>query len=312
MTNNGKKIWMDGSLVDWNKARIHLLTHALHYATAVFEGIRCYKTVNGSAIFRLSDHIQRLINSGKIYFMNIEYSKVELEGAVIDTINANDVGEESYVRPIAYYGYGKMGVNPLPNKVSVAVATWKWDEYLKKDKQHNEKGVRLMVSAWMRIDGRTMPFLAKATANYANSALARVEAIRAGFDEAIMLNTDGKVIEASAENIFIVKDGLLVTPPITSGALNGITRDTVLTIAKENNIPHVIRDITRDELYIADEVFLTGTAAGIKPVSDIDNRMIADGKDGVITNQVRKEFELIVHDKDNNLSKKWLTFVKNT
>ena len=312
MTNNGKKIWMDGSLVDWNKARIHILTHALHYATAVFEGIRCYKTVNGIAIFRLSDHIQRLINSGKIYFMNIEYSKVELERAVIDTINANDVEEESYVRPIAYYGYGKMGVNPLPNKVSVAVATWKWDEYLKKDKQHNEKGVRLMVSAWMRIDGRTMPFLAKATANYANSALARVEAIRAGFDEAIMLNTDGKVIEASAENIFIVKDGLLVTPPITSGALNGITRDTVLTIAKENNIPHVIRDITRDELYIADEVFLTGTAAGIKPVSEIDNRMIADGKDGVITNQVREEFELIVHDKDNNLSKKWLTFVKNT
>ena len=302
---------MDGSLVDWNKARIHILTHALHYATAVFEGIRCYKTVNGIAIFRLSDHIQRLINSGKIYFMNIEYSKVELERAVIDTINANDVEEELYVRPIAYYGYGKMGVNPLPNKVSVAVATWKWDEYLKKDKQHNEKGVRLMVSAWMRIDGRTMPFLAKATANYANSALARVEAIRAGFDEAIMLNTDGKVIEASAENIFIVKDGLLVTPPITSGALNGITRDTVLTIARENNIPHVIRDITRDELYIADEVFLTGTAAGIKPVSEIDNRMIADGKDGVITNQVREEFELIVHDKDNNLSKKWLTFVKN-
>jgi branched-chain amino acid aminotransferase len=312
MTNNGKKIWMDGSLVDWDKARIHVLTHALHYATAVFEGIRCYRTVNGLAIFRLSDHIQRLISSGKIYFMNIEYSKVELEQAVIDTINANDVGEELYVRPIAYYGYGKMGVNPLPNKVSVAVATWKWDEYLKKDKQHNEKGVRLMVSAWMRIDGRTMPFLAKATANYANSALARVEAIRAGFDEAIMLNTDGKVIEASAENIFIVKDGLLVTPPITSGALNGITRDTVLTIAMENNIPHAIRDITRDELYIADEVFLTGTAAGIKPVSEIDNRMIADGKDGVITNQVREEFELIVHDKDNNLSKKWLTFVKNT
>jgi branched-chain amino acid aminotransferase len=312
MTNNGKKIWMDGSLVDWNKARVHVLTHALHYATAVFEGIRCYKTINGLAIFRLSDHIQRLINSGKIYFMNIEYSKVELERAVIDTINANDVGEESYVRPIAYYGYGKMGVNPLPNKVSVAVAIWKWDEYLKKDKQLNEKGVRLMVSAWMRIDGRTMPVLAKATANYANSALARVEAIRAGFDEAIMLNTDGKVIEASAENIFIVKDGLLVTPPITSGALNGITRDTVLTIAKENNIPHVIRDIIRDELYIADEVFLTGTAAGIRPVSEIDNRMIADGKDGVITNQVREEFELIVHGKGNNLSKKWLTFVKNT
>jgi branched-chain amino acid aminotransferase len=312
MTNNRKKIWMDGSLVDWNKATIHILTHALHYATAVFEGIRCYKTVNGLAIFRLSDHIQRLINSGKIYFMDIKYSKEELERAVIDTINANEVGEEFYVRPIAYYGYGKMGVNPLPNKVSIAIAAWAWDEYLKKENQHKEKGVRLMVSAWMRIDGRTMPFLAKATANYANSALARVEAIRAGFDEAIMLNTNGKVIEASAENIFIVKDGLLITPPITSGALNGITRDTVLAIAKENNIPHEIRDVTRDELYIADEVFLTGTAAGIKPVSEIDNRIIADGKDGSITNRVREKFELIVHDRGNNLSKKWLTFVKNT
>lgn len=312
MTNNGKKIWMDGSLVDWNKATIHILTHALHYATAVFEGIRCYKTVNGLAIFRLSDHIQRLINSGKIYFMDIKYSKEELERAVIDTINANEVGEEFYVRPIAYYGYGKMGVNPLPNKVSIAIAAWTWDEYLKKENQHKEKGIRLMVSAWMRIDGRTMPFLAKATANYANSALARVEAIRAGFDEAIMLNTNGKVIEASAENIFIVKDGLLITPPITSGALNGITRDTVLAIAKENNIPHEIRDITRDELYIADEVFLTGTAAGIKPVSEIDNRIIADRKDGSITNRVREKFELIVHNRGNNLSKKWLTFVKNT
>jgi branched-chain amino acid aminotransferase len=312
MTNNGKKIWMDGSLVDWNKATIHILTHALHYATAVFEGIRCYKTVNGLAIFRLSDHIQRLINSGKIYFMDIKYSKEELERAVIDTINANEVGEEFYVRPIAYYGYGKMGVNPLPNKVSIAIAAWTWDEYLKKENQHKDKGIRLMVSAWMRIDGRTMPFLAKATANYANSALARVEAIRAGFDEAIMLNTNGKVIEASAENIFIVKDGLLITPPVTSGALNGITRDTVLAIAKENNIPHEIRDITRDELYIADEVFLTGTAAGIKPVSEIDSRIIADGKDGSITNRVREKFELIVHDRGNNLSKKWLTFVKNT
>jgi len=311
MNSNEKKIWMDGSIVNWNKATIHVLTHALHYATAVFEGIRCYKTVNGLAVFRLSDHVQRLINSGKIYFMDIKYSKKQLEKAVIDTINANGV-EESYVRPIAYYGYGKMGVNPLPNKVSIAIAAWTWDEYLKKENQHKEKGIRLMVSAWMRIDGRTMPFLAKATANYANSALARVEAIRAGFDEAIMLNTNGKVIEASAENIFIVKDGLLITPPITSGALNGITRDTVLAIAKENNIPHEIRDITRDELYIADEVFLTGTAAGIKPVSEIDNRIIADGKDGSITNRVREKFELIVHDRGNNLSKKWLTFVKNT
>ena len=309
MTNNGKKIWMDGLLVDWNKATIHILTHALHYATAVFEGIRCYKTVHGIAVFRLSDHIQRLINSGKIYFMDIRYSKEQLERAVIDTINANNAGEESYIRPIAYYGYGKMGVSPLPNRVSVAIAMWEWDEYLKKGRQYEEKGVRLMVSAWMRIDGRTMPFLAKATANYANSALARIEALKAGFDEAIMLNTNGKVIEASAENIFIVKDSLLITPPTTSGALDGITRDTVLTLAKENDIQYEIRDISRDELYIADEVFLTGTAAGIKPVAEIDNRSIADRKEGWITRRLKERFERVVYDRDDELSKKWLTYV---
>lgn len=309
MTNNGKKIWMDGLLVDWNKATIHILTHALHYATAVFEGIRCYKTVHGIAVFRLSDHIQRLINSGKIYFMDIGYSKEQLERAVIDTINANNVGEGSYVRPIAYYGYGKMGVSPLPNKVSVAIAMWEWDEYLKKERQYKEKGIRLMVSAWMRIDGRTMPFLAKATANYANSALARIEALNAGFDEAIMLNTNGKVIEASAENIFIVKDSLLITPPTTSGALDGITRDTVLTLAKENEIQYEIRDISRDELYIADEVFLTGTAAGIEPVAEIDNRSIADRKEGWITKRLKERFERVVYDRDDELSKKWLTYV---
>ena len=309
MTNNGKKIWMDGLLVDWNKATIHILTHALHYATAVFEGIRCYKTVHGIAVFRLSDHIQRLINSGKIYFMDIGYSKEQLERAVIDTINANNVGEGSYVRPIAYYGYGKMGVSPLPNKVSVAIAMWEWDEYLKKERQYKEKGIRLMVSAWMRIDGRTMPFLAKATANYANSALARIEALKAGFDEAIMLNTNGKVIEASAENIFIVKDSLLITPPTTSGALDGITRDTVLTLAKENEIQYEIRDISRDELYIADEVFLTGTAAGIEPVAEIDNRSIADRKEGWITKRLKERFERVVYNRDDELSKKWLTYV---
>lgn len=309
MNNNDKKIWMDGLLVDWNKATIHVLTHALHYATAVFEGIRCYKTVNGLAVFRLSDHIQRLMNSGKIYFMDIRYSKEQLERAVIDTINANKVGDESYIRPIAYYGYGKMGVNPLPNKVSVAIAMWEWNEYLK-EKQYKEKGIRLMVSAWMRIDGRTMPFLAKATANYANSALARIEALKAGFDEAIMLNTNGKVIEAGAENIFIVKESLLITPPTSSGALEGITRDTVLAIAKENGIQYEIRDISRDELYTADEVFLTGTAAGIKPVAEIDNRSIADGKEGRITRQLKERFELVVYGEDDSISKKWLTYVE--
>src|SRR5215203_4523764 len=303
------KIWLNGSLVDWDNAKIHVLTHGLHYATGIFEGVRCYKTVNGSAIFRLSDHMQRLMDSARIYFMDLRYTKQQLERAVIETVKANGM-EECYIRPIAYYGYGKMGVNPLPNKVSVAIATWIWDEHLKKEKQYEEKGIRLMVSASMRIDGRTMPFLAKATANYANSALARVEALKAGFDEAIMLNTNGKVVEASAENIFIVRDSLLITPPTSSGALNGITRDTVLAIAKENKIRYEIRDISRDELYISDEIFLTGTAAGIKPVAEIDNRSIADGKEGWITRRLKERFELVVYDRDDELSKKWLTYVE--
>lgn len=298
------RIWIDGSLVNWDDARIHVLTHGLHYGTGVFEGIRCYKTINGRAVFRLPDHIQRLLDSGKIYFMDLGYSKAQLQEAVIDTIRANVV-EECYIRPIAYYGYGKMGVNPLPNKVSVAIAVWKWDEYLKENDA--EKGARLMVSAWTRIDNRSMPMHAKATANYANSSLARAEALKAGFDEAIMLNTNGMVVEATAENIFIVKDKVLITPPIASGALNGITRDSILTLAREYKIPCEIRDISRDELYIADELFLTGTAAEVKPIGEIDNRIIGDGKDGVITKQLKKAFETIVHGQDKKFSQRWLT-----
>jgi branched-chain amino acid aminotransferase len=300
------KIWIDGSLVKWDDAKIHVLTHGLHYGTAVFEGIRCYKTISGHAIFRLPDHIQRLMESGKIYFMNLRYSKSQLQDAVIDTIKANKI-DECYIRPIAYYGYGKMGVNPLPNKVSIAIAVWKWDEYLKEDKTEN--GVRVMVSNWSRIDNRSMPMLAKATANYANSALARIEALKAGFDEAIMLNLNGMVVEASAENIFIVKDNYLVTPPSTSGALDGITRDSILTLAREYKIPYEIRDISRDELYLADELFLTGTAAEVKPVGEVDNRIIGNGKIGVITKQLKALFESVVHGHDKKFSRKWLMFI---
>jgi branched-chain amino acid aminotransferase len=266
--------------------------------------MRCYKTVSGSAIFRLGDHIQRLINSGKAYFMDLGYSKQQLEKAAIETVKANHM-EECYIRPIAYYGYGKMGVNPLPNKVSVAMAVWKWDEYLKADGA--EKGARLMVSAWARIDNRAMPMHAKATGNYANSALARVEAIKAGFDEAVMLNTAGMVVEASAENIFIVKDSRLVTPPTASGALDGITRDSILVLAKEKGINCEVRDISRDELYFADEVFLTGTAAEVKPVGEIDGRLVGDdGKAGKMTKELKSMFETVVHGKDKKFSKMWL------
>ncbi|OLC24293.1 MAG: branched chain amino acid aminotransferase [Thaumarchaeota archaeon 13_1_40CM_3_50_5] len=299
------KVWLNGSLVDYDNAKIHVLTHALHYATGVFEGIRCYKTVNGSVIFRLGDHMQRLLDSGRIYFMDLGYTRQQLEKAAIDTVNANGM-EECYIRPIAYYGYGKMGVNPLPNKVSVAIAVWKWDEYLKGG-DGADKGARLIVSSWTRIDPKSLPMGAKATANYANSALARVEAIKAGFDEAVMLNAAGMVVEASAENIFIVKGGVLATPPTTSGALAGVTRDSILAIAKENGISCEIRDISRDELYIAGEVFLTGTAAEVKPVGEIDNRTIGDGKAGKVTKQLKSFFEAAVHGKDKKFSKAWLT-----
>jgi branched-chain amino acid aminotransferase len=305
-TMSERKIWMDGSLVNWDEAKIHILTHALHYGTGVFEGIRCYKTIHGQAVFRSPEHIQRLLDSGKIYFMNIRYSKEQLQEAVIDTIKANKI-EECYIRLIAYYGYGKMGVNPMPNKVSVAIALWKWDEYLRSDNLNY--GIRMMVSSWARIDGRSMPVHAKATANYANSALARVEALKSGFDEAIMLNTNGMVVEASAENIFIVKDNVLITPPIMSGALNGITRDSILTLARDNRISCEIRDISRDELYLADEVFLTGTAAEIKPVVEIDNRTISYGKTGAISQRLKMLYESAVHGENKNLSKKWLMLV---
>jgi branched-chain amino acid aminotransferase len=298
------KVWINGALVDYDNAKIHVLTHALHYATGVFEGIRCYKTVSGSAIFRLGDHMQRLIDSGKCYFMDLGYTRQQLEKAAIDTVKANRM-VECYIRPIAYYGYGKMGVNPMPNKVSVAIAVWKWDEYLKADS--DSKGARLMVSSWTRIDPKSLPMGAKATANYANSALARVEAIKAGFDEAVMLNSSGMVVEASAENIFAVKDGVLATPPTTSGALAGVTRDSILAIAKENGIECQVRSISRDELYLADEVFLTGTAAEVKPVGEIDNRTIGDGHVGKTTRRLKELFETVVHGKDKKFSKMWLT-----
>ena len=298
-------IWIDGLLYEGQNAKIHILTHSLHYGTAVFEGIRCYKTQKGLAIFRLEDHLKRLFESAKIYFMNIEYSKKELEDAIISTIKKNEL-DECYIRPLVYFGHGKMGVYPLNNKVSVSIAVWKWDEYIKKE--NDEQGIRLMVSSWMRIDGRTMPVHAKATANYANSALARIEAIKFGFDEAILLNTAGKVVEASAENIFIVKNKILITPPISSGSLEGITRDTVLALAKEDDILTEIRDISKDELYLADEIFLTGTAAEIKSVGEIDNRMIGNGKTGTITKRMKRLFEQSIRG-NHKYSEKWLIYI---
>lgn len=298
------KIWLNGELVEWDQAKIHVLTHGLHYGTGVFEGIRCYETNEGTIIFRMQEHVKRLFNSAKIYMMKMPYGFDDICDAIISTVKLNGI-PNCYVRPIAYYGYGKMGVTPL-NRVDVAIAVWKWDEYLKSD---SKEGLRCMVSSWRRIDPRTMPLQAKATANYANSALARMEALKSGYDEGIMLNIDGMVAESSAENIFLVKDGMLITPPTTAGALEGVTRDSVLEIAKQNKIPFQITDVTRDELYIAEEVFLTGTAAGIKPVIEVDKRLIGNGDVGIVTKELRRLYEEVVTGRDGRFSK-WLTYVK--
>jgi branched-chain amino acid aminotransferase len=298
------KIWMDGKLVDWNNAKIHILTHGLHYATAVFEGIRCYSTKKGPAIFRLGEHIKRLVNSCKMYHMTLEYSEKELKESIIETIKINNV-QDCYIRPICYYGYGKMGVNPLPNKVSTSIALWDWEDHIK---TQGDKGMRVIVSSWIRIDSRSLPVHAKASANYANSALARIEALESGVDEAIMLNMSGMVVEGTAENIFIVKDEMLVTPPLTSGALDGITRSSILTIAQHLGINFQICDISRDELYYADEVFLTGTAAEIKSIGEIDKITIANGRTGKIATKLQNLYNQIVHG-NNEKFEKWLTYI---
>ena len=299
------KIWMDGQLIDYKKAKVHVLTHGLHYGTGIFEGIRSYSTENGHAIFRLNDHIKRLYNSGKAYFMQFEYEPEELKNATINVVKSNKLGD-CYIRIIAFYGYGKLGVNPLPNKISIAITAWKWTEHIRKEDL--ELGIHLMVSSWEKVGSRSLPTHAKGVANYANSALARMEALKSGFDEAIMLNSTGHVVEASAENIFLVKNGDLYTPPISSGALEGITRDTVIDIAERNNIKVISENISRDELYYFDEVFLTGTASEIVPVGYIDHRMIGNGVIGPVTSLIRRQFADVVGGKVK-LRQDWLTYL---
>lgn len=302
--NDQSKIWMDGNYVDWDNAKIHILTHGLHYATAVFEGIRCYSTKKGPAIYRLEEHIKRLVNSCKMYHMTLEYTDKELREAIIGIIKINNV-DDCYIRPICYYGYGKMGVNPLPNKVSTAIAIWSWEDHIK---TKGDEGLRAMVSSWVKIDSRSLPIHAKASANYANSALARIEALKSGVDEAIMLNVSGMVVEGTAENIFIVKDEHIITPPLTSGALDGITRSSVLDLAQDLGIDYQISDISRDELYCADEIFLTGTAAEIKAIGEIDKMTVANGKTGRITGMLQGLYNQIIHG-NNEKFEKWLTYV---
>jgi len=297
------KIWMNGKLVPFKDAKVHVLTHALHYSTAIFEGIRCYNTPKGSMIFRLPEHVDRLFKSAKMYSMKLPYSKNEISKAIIETVKASKL-KECYIRPIAYYGYGVLGLTPTPNKIDLAIACWEWK--LGESSAGKINGARCKVSSWLRIDSRSQPMQAKAASNYANAALARVEALKDGYDEAIMLNYNGKVSEGSAENIFLVSNGEIFTPPLNAGILNGITRDSVIKIAKADEISIKEANIDREDLYTADEVFMTGTAAEVKSVTEIDNITIGDGKPGKITRNLQNAFLNVAMGKDKRFSK-WLT-----
>jgi branched-chain amino acid aminotransferase len=265
------KIWMNGELVDWADAQIHVLTHTLHYGTGVFEGIRAYETERGPAVFRLTDHMVRLENSAKILMMDLPYTVEEMVQAVKDTVRSTGL-PSCYIRPIAYYGFGEMGLNTLPCNVDVAIACWPWGAYLGDDAV--EKGVRMKISSWTRHDHNTMPPASKTTGNYVNSSLAKVEALKAGYDEAVMLNGAGLVSECTGENIFVVRGGTIITPPLASGALEGITQSSVMAIAKDLGYEVRTGELTRSDLYIAEEMFVCGTAAEVSAVNSVDDRRI--------------------------------------
>ena len=299
------KIWMNGKLVPFKNAKVHVLTHALHYSTAVFEGIRCYKTPKGSAIFRLPEHVERLFNSAKMYSMKMPYSEKQITDAIVKTVKASTL-KECYIRPIAYYGYGKLGLTPTQNKVDMAIACWEWK--MGESKAGKVSGARCKVSSWIRIDSTSQPMKAKAASNYANAALARVNALEEGYDEAIMLNSEGKIAEGSAENIFVVKDEQILTPPPTAGILEGITRDSVIQIIEQNGGTVTETNLDREDLYIADEVFMTGTAAEVKSVTQIDQATIGNGKPGVITKALQKAFTDVAMGRDERFIS-WLKYV---
>jgi len=280
-----KKIWMDGEFVDWDDAKIHVLTHTLHYGMGVFEGVRAYETSQGPAVFRLTDHMIRLHDSAHILGMEIPFSVDELVEATKQTVAVNEV-PSCYIRPLAYLGYGEMGLNPLPCEVKVSIACWPWGSYL--GEESLSKGVRMKISSWQRHDANAMPPAAKMTGMYVNSSLAKVEALRAGYDEAILLSPQGFVSECTGENIFIVKKGRIITPPVSAGALEGITQDSVFTIARDLGYEVEVGNILRSELYLADEAFLTGTAAEVVPVHSVDDRVI--GERGPVTTAIQAAY----------------------
>jgi branched-chain amino acid aminotransferase len=286
-----EKIWMDGELVDWEDARIHILSHTLHYGGGVFEGIRAYATEAGPAVFRLTDHISRLFNSAKIFLIEIPFSPEQIIDATKTTVRVNGL-PECYIRPIVYLGYGEMGLNPLPCKVNVSIAVWPWDTYLGAEGIAN--GVRTKISSWQRHDPNAIPPAAKGTGMYINSSMAKVEALKAGYDEAILMSPQGYVSECTGENIFVVRGGRILTPPLSAGALEGITQNSVMTIARDLGFDAEADNILRSDLYIADEAFLTGTAAEVVPITSVDDRVLGDGRPGPVTRRIQEVYQAAV------------------
>jgi branched-chain amino acid aminotransferase len=294
------KIWMDGALVDWDKAQVHVLTHALHYGSGVFEGIRCYETSDGPAVFRLRDHMERFERSAKMLMMDMGYSVDEMIDAVKETIRANNL-PACYIRPLAFRGYGVMGVDPLPAPVNVVVACWPWDSYL--GEEALKAGVDVGVSSWRKHGINSMPPAIKACGNYLNSSFAKVEANSQGYAEGILLNEEGKVCEGTGENIFVVRDGVVSTPPVSDGLLEGITRDTVMVLADDLGYPVLEESLVRTDLYIADEVFMTGSAAELVPVRSVDRRVIGDA--GPVTLDLQAKYFGVVRGEDPDYEE-WL------
>jgi len=297
------KIWHNGNLIPWEQANIHVMSHVIHYGSSVFEGLRCYGQPQGSAVFRLPEHMQRMLDSAKIYRMELPYTLDELCAGVVDLIEANGVSP-CYVRPIALRGYGEMGVSPKGSPIEIYIANFPWGKYMP-----GENGSDVCVSSWNRPAPNTMPSLAKAGANYMNSQLIRMEADANGYDEGIALDVNGLVSEGSGENVFVVRSGVIYTPPLSNSALSGITRDSVLTIARHLGFTVVEQSFPRELLYIADEVFFTGTAAEVSPIRSIDRIVIGNGKPGEITTKIGEEFYSIANGlKPDRFG--WLTPVK--
>ena len=299
------KIWMNGKLVPFKNAKVHVLTHALHYSTSIFEGIRCYDTPDGSAIFRLPEHVDRFFNSAKMYSMKMPYSKKKITDAIVNTVKANKL-KQCYIRPLAYYGYGTMGLTPTNNKVDVSISCWEWK--MGESKAGKFSGAKCKISKWIRIDSKSQPMQAKSAANYSNAALARMEALNAGYDEAIMLNNKGHVAEGSAENIFVVKNGKITTPPLDADILNGITRDSAIKLLKSNKIKVIEKNIKISDLLKADEIFMTGTAAEVKSVTRVDKTKIGNGKIGEVTKELQDSFMDTVMGKNKKFCS-WLRFI---